>query len=286
MISYSDIDILPITTTIDDDDDDATSSKFKSNIQRPYHNDVQKGASFQRIRGHAQYQHLQSQLLGTWKDRAVQWEERAKQGALRREAVKKLLQEEERYLVDNTIAAVVDNKWRREEIEEVRKKVSLLLDEVVEEFEGEVVEGRKERDNNNRGNEEHWSMALKSWDEAVGGVDTFQEEEQNGKTNGNEDKRPGFIVLGMHRSGTSMLSGLLVEGFGYETGGPLIMPNFDNEKVRLLMFLLLFNACVTLIYLNFFAVLEANLTYLQCYIKHTSKHTGLLRTNRCRITKR
>ena len=49
----------------------------------------------------------------------------------------------------------------------------------------------------------------------------------------NENKRPGFIVLGMHRSGTSMLSGLLVEGFGYETGGPLIMPNFDNEKVRL-----------------------------------------------------
>lgn len=40
----------------------------------------------------------------------------------------------------------------------------------------------------------------------------------------------GFIVLGMHRSGTSMLSGLLVEGFGYHTGGPLIQPAFDNEK--------------------------------------------------------
>ena len=35
-------------------------------------------------------------------------------------------------------------------------------------------------------------------------------------------KTPGFMVLGMHRSGTSMLSGLLVKGFGYETGGPLI----------------------------------------------------------------
>ena len=35
----------------------------------------------------------------------------------------------------------------------------------------------------------------------------------------NEGKTPGFIVLGMHRSGTSMLSGLLVEGFGYDTGG-------------------------------------------------------------------
>ena len=35
----------------------------------------------------------------------------------------------------------------------------------------------------------------------------------------NEGKTPGFMVLGMHRSGTSMLSGLLVEGFGYDTGG-------------------------------------------------------------------
>ncbi len=35
----------------------------------------------------------------------------------------------------------------------------------------------------------------------------------------NEGKTPGFMVLGMHRSGTSMLSGLLVKGFGYDTGG-------------------------------------------------------------------
>jgi len=48
--------------------------------------------------------------------------------------------------------------------------------------------------------------------------------------NGHKGKLPGFIVLGMHRSGTSMLSGLLVEGFGYETGGPLIGAHFDNEK--------------------------------------------------------
>ena len=33
-------------------------------------------------------------------------------------------------------------------------------------------------------------------------------------------KRTGFVVLGMHRSGTSMLSGLLVLGFGYKVGGP------------------------------------------------------------------
>mmetsp|Transcript_19718 Transcript_19718/g.29899 ORF Transcript_19718/g.29899 Transcript_19718/m.29899 type:complete len:459 (-) Transcript_19718:173-1549(-) len=43
-------------------------------------------------------------------------------------------------------------------------------------------------------------------------------------------KTPGLIMLGMHRSGTSMLSGLLVKGFGYSVGGPLIGAAFDNEK--------------------------------------------------------
>jgi hypothetical protein len=43
-------------------------------------------------------------------------------------------------------------------------------------------------------------------------------------------KRNGFIVLGMHRSGTSMLSGLLVNGMGYETGGNLMGTASDNEK--------------------------------------------------------
>jgi hypothetical protein len=42
--------------------------------------------------------------------------------------------------------------------------------------------------------------------------------------------RSGFVVLGMHRSGTSMLSGLLVTGCGYNVGGPLIGAKFDNEK--------------------------------------------------------
>jgi len=42
--------------------------------------------------------------------------------------------------------------------------------------------------------------------------------------------RNGFIVLGMHRSGTSMLSGLLHQSSGYAVGGPLIGSAFDNEK--------------------------------------------------------
>lgn len=40
----------------------------------------------------------------------------------------------------------------------------------------------------------------------------------NSNIQGNDLDTLGFIVLGMHRSGTSMLSGLLVKGFGYDTG--------------------------------------------------------------------
>lgn len=43
-------------------------------------------------------------------------------------------------------------------------------------------------------------------------------------------KTTGFMVLGMHRSGTSMLSGLMATGLGYKVGGPLIGGAFDNEK--------------------------------------------------------
>ena len=38
------------------------------------------------------------------------------------------------------------------------------------------------------------------------------------------------MVLGMHRSGTSMLSGLLVQGFGYKVGKPLIGAGPANPK--------------------------------------------------------
>lgn len=43
-------------------------------------------------------------------------------------------------------------------------------------------------------------------------------------------KTTGFMILGMHRSGTSMLGGLMKTGLGYQTGGPLIGGAFDNEK--------------------------------------------------------
>ena len=39
----------------------------------------------------------------------------------------------------------------------------------------------------------------------------------------------GLIILGMHRSGTSIVGGL-INKMGLQTGEPLIQPNFDNEK--------------------------------------------------------
>ncbi len=46
----------------------------------------------------------------------------------------------------------------------------------------------------------------------------------------NKDHRYGAILLGMHRSGTSLLCGLLHLSFGYIVGGPLLEPASDNEK--------------------------------------------------------
>ena len=42
--------------------------------------------------------------------------------------------------------------------------------------------------------------------------------------------RHGVVILGMHRSGTSMLSGLLVTGCGYNVGGPLLSAAPSNPK--------------------------------------------------------
>lgn len=41
--------------------------------------------------------------------------------------------------------------------------------------------------------------------------------------------RPGVVILGMHRSGTSLIGGL-VNKMGLKTGGPLIQAAEDNEK--------------------------------------------------------
>lgn len=55
---------------------------------------------------------------------------------------------------------------------------------------------------------------------------------QNADTATHKVERHGFMVLGMHRSGTSMLAGLLYKGLGYVVGPEylLIQPHSDNQK--------------------------------------------------------
>lgn len=45
----------------------------------------------------------------------------------------------------------------------------------------------------------------------------------------NVDRVPGLVVLGMHRSGTSLLSGLLVKGLNYVVPGKLMVGNDGNK---------------------------------------------------------
>ena len=52
------------------------------------------------------------------------------------------------------------------------------------------------------------------------------------RKNDDETKsKTGIIVLGMHQSLTDNLAGLLVDGFGFEAGGPLINGHFDLKPV-------------------------------------------------------
>jgi hypothetical protein len=151
------------------------------------------------------------------KERAIQWEEDAKVHALEK--------------IENVIeSSTVGRKDGKDAL-----MASRLLEEAVNEFEKEAAEEEKraivaERIGSFR--HDHWEEALKSWEEeplksreeephaAIGLKQVESNEEIYRSLHGN--KTPGFMVLGMHRSGTSMLSGLLVQGFGYETGGPLI----------------------------------------------------------------
>ncbi|GFH44779.1 hypothetical protein CTEN210_01253 [Chaetoceros tenuissimus] len=75
------------------------------------------------------------------------------------------------------------------------------------------------------------------------------------------DENPsGFIILGMHRSGTSMLSGLLVKGFGYNPGNDLMEATGDNEKG----------------YFELMPVVEQNSVFLYDQLLHGNWSRGLL----------
>ena len=71
---------------------------------------------------------------------------------------------------------------------------------------------------------------VKKVQDRVAGLQKQGERAAEEKQQQDGDDPTGFIVLGMHRSGTSMLSGLLVTSCEYKVGGPLIGASFDNEK--------------------------------------------------------
>lgn len=178
---------------------------------------MEKGASFQHIRGRKTFlraKHAVSQKLGTFKEHAVEWEKRAK----------KAVDE-----VDSKLGIEIGEKIGRRDA----MRASLLMEEAVKEFEKEEAERKLSdgRDVASMGDHDtENSAALQAWEKENAFLREFSDSNnENGMMNSSK-QRLGFMVLGMHRSGTSMLSGLLVQGFGYETGGPLIGAAFDNEK--------------------------------------------------------
>lgn len=227
MIYYSNVDVLPT-------DDDFIKGK-KHHIKR--------GSSFQHIRGHDKFikaKHAVTDKFGTLKERAIEWEEEAKLKA-QRGAVE--IQETEKEIIDSIAAGTVGRRGGED-----AKRASSLLDEAVKYFDGKRLQLEKEEEDkhaaaaaNNAGVHDHWKDAVAAWDKAFVPDKSFGSNAAAAAMNVlHSEKTPGFMVLGMHRSGTSMLSGLLVKGFGYETGGPLI-----GASVSKSIFVILFHKMKT-----------------------------------------
>jgi len=211
MISYSNVDDLA--------NDDEVGAKHH----------IKRGASFQRIRGRNQFikaKHAVTDKLGTLKHRAIEWEENAKLQA-KREAMK--LQEAEKDIIDSIAAGTIG---RRDGMD--ARRASLLLEQAVEHFDEQRLEmekeGWKKKQDAMAAGQDHWEDAVEAWDKEFVMENNILSNVHAGHPGEMRAPMPGVVVLGMHRSGTSMLSGLLVKGFGYETGGPLIGASFDNEK--------------------------------------------------------
>jgi hypothetical protein len=171
--------------------------------------ELKRGESFTNIRGRDTLLKVKSEW-GTMKQRAIEWERAAKESAMDK-------------MEDVLESSTVGRKDGEDAL-----KAGRLLEEAVEVFDKES----GEEDVQMKKVHDHWEEALKSWEEqpVLNGVEQqpVVVKENDAETNEeiyrglHGDQKPGFMVLGMHRSGTSMLSGLLVKGFGYETGGPLI----------------------------------------------------------------
>jgi hypothetical protein len=220
MVYYSSVDVLPT------DDDYANGGRHH----------IRRGSSFVHVRGRGQFAKARH-ALGRLGESAVRWEGMAKVEAERRA---KMLRDAENDAID---AIVIGTMGRRDG--EDAMKASMLMERAARDFEderrsaieaefggggrrGNVARGGDNGGGGDGGGHDHWRDALEAWESAmrdplpVDRIDPVESRDANEGIGGGKKKTPGFIVLGMHRSGTSMLSGLLVKGFGYETGGPLI----------------------------------------------------------------
>lgn len=195
------------------------SSSSTTNAKKSTMGDAEltKGQSFRNIRGRKTFLKVKNEL-GTMKQRAVEWEHRATHKVY----------DELNHLSDGIILES-STVGRRDGVDAL--KAGRLLEDAVHVFDG--IENESNSNNGNSKSEmrghDHWEEALRSWDtigqlqqhgNGGGLVENDSDSDIYKQLHGNQ--KPGFVVLGMHRSGTSMLSGLLVKGFGYETGGPLI----------------------------------------------------------------
>jgi hypothetical protein len=204
MVYYSSLDVLPT------DDDYANGGRHH----------IKRGSSFVHVRGREQFLGA-GRALGELRKNAARWEEIAKAEAKRRA---RALHEAERGAIDSIMAGTIGRRDGEDAL-----KAGMLLESAVRDFEDErsAMEAEEERRNvsnyNGGGGHDHWKGALEAWDAEINAAVPIDRVDPPKKTKGAKGgKTPGFMVLGMHRSGTSMLSGLLVKGFGYETGGPLI----------------------------------------------------------------
>lgn len=195
----------------------------------PTDNDIQRGASFQYIRGRKQFlkaKHVLADKLDKWREQAamrIEKQDGEKNNTANQDA---MLEEEQLGLIDS----IVRNDY-------VAKRDSLLLEQAVHDFEekpSDVAKFKNVIGKRNAGTvHDHWKDAVDAWDkEFVQDTNVVATKIIANEMGQTKNKiTPGFVVLGMHRSGTSMLAGLLVKGFGYETGGPLIGASVSSVLV-------------------------------------------------------
>jgi hypothetical protein len=184
--------------------------------------DIQRGASFQYIRGRKKFlkaKHVLAEKYDAWRERSVMRVEQAGGGENNSTSNQDvMLEREELKLVES----IVRNDY-------FAKRDGILLEQAIHDFEGrssdiEINNAHATDTKSMESIHNHWKDAVNAWDKEFVQETNFLAKNIIATDVGQIQniKLPGFMVLGMHRSGTSMLSGLLVKGFGYETGGPLI----------------------------------------------------------------